>query len=226
MGAVLPHERLDDRHRHAGLSGPCRHHDQRLPMPFPEVLQDALDVLDALRPIDDCGIHLDREGVVDLTVLEAEAFEVFAGIKPLHFPGGVTPPIPEQDLVAVREEDEDVFASLRLDVVGVLLRLLLPDERVFRGALCLDDRQRCAQAIEEEIIDVFAFEIVFQGLGYGLVKGSIEVGLFGVHLRDDMGAVGDVPALLSEEDVDLLSASLIFVEIHRFEPSAGMRGGK
>lgn len=41
-----------------------------------------------------------------------------------------------------------------------------------------------------------------------------------------MGAVGDIPALLSEEDVDLLSASLIFVEIHGFEPSGGMRGGK
>jgi len=34
-----------------------------------------------------------------------------------------------------------------------------------------------------------------------------------------MGAVGDVPVLIPEKDLDLLSTTMIFVEIHGFEPS-------
>jgi len=60
------------------------------------------------------------------------------------------------------------------NVIGVLLGLLLPDERTFRGTLCLDERLRLTQSVEEQT-DGFAFEIVFLEPRGGPVKGALNL---------------------------------------------------
>lgn len=131
LRTVLPQESIDDRHRHAGLPRAGRHDDQRLPVTFIEVLKNPLDVLDALGPIDDTGVDLDQSFRVDPRVLEPEPLKVFLCVEALQLSKRIALPVPEPYLVAVGEEDEDVLTGLPPDVVGILLRLLLPDERVF-----------------------------------------------------------------------------------------------
>ncbi|KAF5042277.1 hypothetical protein DSECCO2_514320 [anaerobic digester metagenome] len=128
---VFLQEGVDDRHRNAGLPRAGRHDDQPFAVAFVNMLKHTLDVLDALRAVDDAGVDLDRFCGIDLLDLEAEPLKVFLCVEALHQPERVALPVPEPYLVAVREEDEDVPPGLPCNIVGVLLSLLLPDERVF-----------------------------------------------------------------------------------------------
>lgn len=173
-------------------------------MTFIEVLQHPLDVLDALGPIDDTGVDLDRSFGVDPRVLEPEPLKVFLCVEAFQLSKRIALPVPEPYLIAVGEEDEDVLAGLPLNVIGALLRLLLPDERVFCGAFGLYDGKRSAETVEEQVVDLLALQVVLQCLGYGLVGACEKAGLSGIDFEDYRSTVGDVPALLGKVDVYLL----------------------
>jgi len=66
------------------------------------------------------------------------------------------------------------LSDLPLDVVDVLLCLLLPNERVFRGAFRLDDGERDVEVVEEKVVDVLALQVVLQRLSDDLV-GACEI---------------------------------------------------
>ena len=90
--------------------------------------------------------------------------------------------------------------------------------RVLGCPLRLNNGKRCTKTVEQQVISVLAFHIVFQGLGNGLVIFCNKIGLLGIDFRQDMGSIGYNPALFFEQDIDHLKPCLEFGAIQNYSP--------
>jgi len=63
--------------------------------------------------------------------------------------------MPEQDFLAVGEEDEWINAVRGLDAVGVVGGLTFAFQRTTAGALRFDDSERDMQTVEENVVGEF-----------------------------------------------------------------------
>ena len=82
----------------------------------------------------------------------------------------------------------------------------------------LNNRKRCTKTVEQQVIDILALHIIFQGLGNGLVTFRNKIGLLGIDFHQDTGSIGYNPALFFEQDIDHLKPCLEFVAIQNCSP--------
>jgi len=63
-------------------------------------------------------------------------------------------------------------------------------------------------------ISIFTFKIVLEHFVNSFVVAGIEIRLLCINLLNDMRTIVYIPALLPEQDINLLFPRLMFIEIH------------
>ena len=73
--------------------------------------------------------------------------------EPLHWAGRIADIVSDRMLIAIRVEDDRSLPELALERIRIELRLLLPDIRIFSGALRLDHRKRFSVISPQNVVN-------------------------------------------------------------------------
>ena len=106
-------------------------------MPTLDVLQNSLDVFNALRAVYDgrSNIYGTTLGIFNL---ESETFQIFSRMESCYLSGWISFSIPKLNVNAIGIVDKYIPARLNFNIVGILFCLLLADAGIFRCLLGLD----------------------------------------------------------------------------------------
>ena len=121
--------------------------------------------------------------------------------KPLHRAGRIHGIVPNRMLVAIRVEDDRSLPELALERIRIELRLLLPDIRIFSGALRLDHRKRFSVIAPQNVVN--------ETFSTDRIVGHSGDRIFDVSL------IRQRPAGLAQQNVDEEVSSLIFAVVVR-----------
>jgi len=148
------HQLVDQRDHRAGLSRSGRHDQQRLALLIGQRGVDGLDGAGLVIALDDGAV--DGRGTQRKPGLAAldQQFELVAGVEALELARRIAGRVvPDPVLVAVGIEHHGTAPELRLQAVGVQLRLLLADLRTLGGPFRLDHRQRQRVSTPQHVVD-------------------------------------------------------------------------
>ncbi len=186
---------LDEGRRRARLAGSGCHLDQHLVAAARDFGGQGLDARDLVVAVDDCAVDFDGGEVAAKRARGDPPFEVVLR-EEADDPARVRVrfSVEEPDLLAVRQEDER-HAQLE----GIVAPLVLRQDRVDACALGFERRQRPALTVAQHVVGQRAVgEQVFE---------------------QDARAVGDIPAGIPEQRVDLRARESLGGAAHR---AAGM----
>jgi hypothetical protein len=78
------------------------------------------------------------------------------------------------------------------------------------------------KTVEQQVVNVLALHIVFQGLGNGLVIFPGKIRLLGIDLHQDPGTIGYDPSLLLQQDIDQIQPCPEFIAIQNTSPGKSL----